>query len=125
MLLVNLAVLADAGVDGRGVAAAGMVLISISRGGSGLGGYAGLIAITAISLLIGGIIIMNIMLVSVTERTKEIGLRKSLGARRNSILWQVLVESMTLSSTGGLAGIALGFIAASAVSALASAAAAS
>jgi putative ABC transport system permease protein len=73
--------------------------------------------ISAISLVIGGIIIMNIMLVSVTERTREIGIRKAVGARRSGILWQVLVESMTLSVVGGLIGITAGFIAASLVAA--------
>ena len=79
--------------------------------------FLSLTGISAISLLIGGIIIMNIMLVSVTERVREIGLRKALGARRTSILWQILVESMTLSSTGGLVGIVLGFAFASLVGA--------
>ncbi|MGD8375510.1 MAG: ABC transporter permease [Acidobacteriota bacterium] len=79
--------------------------------------FMSLIGISAISLVIGGIIIMNIMLVSVTERIREIGLRKALGAKRSSILWQILVESMTLSSTGGLIGIAAGFIVASIVGA--------
>jgi len=60
---------------------------------------------------------MNIMLVSVTERIREIGLRKALGARRTAILWQILVESMTLSSAGGVIGIALGFVVASLVGA--------
>lgn len=65
-------------------------------------------AIAGISLLVGGIGIMNIMLVSVTERTREIGLRKAVGATRNQILTQFLIETMTLSLLGGLIGILLG-----------------
>ena len=63
--------------------------------------------ITSVFLVVGGIVIMNIMLASVTERTREIGLRKSLGARRVHILMQFLVESSLLSATGGCAGVAL------------------
>lgn len=65
-------------------------------------------AIAAISLVVGGIGIMNIMLVSVTERTREIGIRKSLGARTNDILMQFLIESMIISAIGGVIGTSLG-----------------
>jgi putative ABC transport system permease protein len=75
-------------------------------------------AIAAISLLVGGIGIMNIMLVSVTERTREIGIRKAVGAKRRDILLQFLVESMVLSVLGGGAGIALGFLLSQGVSRL-------
>lgn len=66
--------------------------------------------IAALSLLVGGIGIMNIMLVSVTERTKEIGLRKSVGAKRNSILLQFLIEAATLSLVGGLIGMGFAWV---------------
>jgi len=70
--------------------------------------FAVLVGVVALSLVVGGIVIMNIMLMVVSERTREIGLRKALGARRADIMWQVLTESVTLSTCGGLVGIALG-----------------
>jgi len=70
--------------------------------------FAVLVGVVALSLVVGGIVIMNIMLMVVTERTREIGLRKALGARRTDIMWQVLTESVTLSICGGVAGIVLG-----------------
>ena len=70
--------------------------------------FTALPALVAISLVVGGIVIMNIMLVSVMERTREIGVRKALGARRRDILTQVLIESVTLSTVGAMFGVAAG-----------------
>jgi putative ABC transport system permease protein len=77
-----------------------------------------LVGIVGLSLLVGGIVIMNIMLMVVTERTREIGLRKALGAKRRDIMSQVLTESITLSLVGGILGIALGALFSTIISSL-------
>jgi putative ABC transport system permease protein len=79
--------------------------------------FAVLVGIVALSLVVGGIVIMNIMLMVVSERTREIGLRKALGAKRKDIMTQVLTESITLSTFGGMIGIGLGSLAATAIAA--------
>ncbi len=76
------------------------------------------IGIACISLVVGGIVIMNIMLVAVTERTREIGIRKALGARREDVLLQFLVEAVTLSLAGGALGVFFGVVVAESVTLL-------
>ena len=77
--------------------------------------FAVLVGVVGLALVVAGIVIMNIMLMAVSERTREIGLRKALGARRQDILWQMLSESVALSVLGGAAGTALGAAAAAAL----------
>ena len=78
-----------------------------------------LASVASVSLLVGGIGIMNIMLVSVTERTREIGIRMAVGAKRQDILTQFLLEAVVLSTLGGLFGVVLGVVGSQLVSAIA------
>ena len=101
--------------DNFGIFTADTILNIYRQVTSGI--FAVLVGIVALSLVVGGIVIMNIMLMVVSERTREIGLRKALGARRKDIMSQVLTESITLSTFGGIIGIALGSLAATAIAA--------
>jgi putative ABC transport system permease protein len=80
--------------------------------------FIAMIGIAAISMVVGGIVIMNIMLVSVTERTREVGIRKAMGARRSDVLLQFLIEAVTLALVGGLIGVLLGITVAKGVTLL-------
>jgi putative ABC transport system permease protein len=92
--------------DNFGIVASDSVLGIFQQATAGIAVV--LVGIVGLSLLVGGIVIMNIMLMVVSERTREIGLRKALGAKRRDIMSQVLTESITLSVVGGIVGIALG-----------------
>jgi putative ABC transport system permease protein len=102
--------------DNFGVVASDSVLGIFQQATAGIAVV--LVGIVGLSLLVGGIVIMNIMLMVVSERTREIGLRKALGAKRRDIMSQVLTESVTLSLVGGIVGIALGALFSTIISSL-------
>jgi putative ABC transport system permease protein len=102
--------------DNFGIVASDSVLGIFQQATAGIAVV--LVGIVGLSLLVGGIVIMNIMLMVVSERTREIGLRKALGAKRRDIMSQVLTESITLSLVGGIVGIALGALFSTIISAL-------
>ena len=101
--------------DNFGIVSSDSVLGIYNQATAGI--FAVLVGVVALSLVVGGIVIMNIMLMVVSERTREIGLRKALGAKRRDIMSQVLTESITLSVTGGVVGVALGATAAAIIAA--------
>jgi putative ABC transport system permease protein len=101
--------------DNFGIVSSDSVLGIYNQATAGI--FAVLVGVVALSLVVGGIVIMNIMLMVVSERTREIGLRKALGAKRRDIMSQVLTESITLSVTGGVVGVALGAMAAAIIAA--------
>jgi putative ABC transport system permease protein len=102
--------------DNFGILASGSMMALFQQATAGIAVV--LVGIVGLSLLVGGIVIMNIMLMVVSERTREIGLRKALGAKRRDIMSQVLTESITLSVVGGIIGIALGALFSTIISSL-------
>jgi putative ABC transport system permease protein len=102
--------------DNFGIMASGSMMDLFQQATAGIAVL--LVGIVGLSLLVGGIVIMNIMLMVVSERTREIGLRKALGAKRRDIMSQVLTESITLSVVGGILGIALGALFSTIISSL-------